>query len=277
MRSTALAAALSLALFLRLPAAGARSGVEIVHAARAGGTPEVSSNWAGYAVSGDPAGAPVTFTDVTGTWIVPKGVCTAGSQTFSAFWVGLGGFSADAQALEQAGSETDCTGSGQPVYELWYELVPSPPARIRLKVWAGDRITAAVVAAGTQVTLQITNRTRRTRFTTRATAPAPDLTSAEWIAEAPSACDFAGRCRPLPLTDFGTVSFSAAAATGNGHAGTIADPLWSPTAIELAESGSGGFDPRFVPPPTRPTTGATPGPLSPDGRGFSVSWQASLG
>ena len=39
-------------------------------------TPEVSSNWSGYAaISADPA-APAVFTDVTATWKVPKSTCT---------------------------------------------------------------------------------------------------------------------------------------------------------------------------------------------------------
>lgn len=269
--------AASLALLLAAPGA-APATPALRHAVRTGADPEVSSNWAGYAISGTSAsGAPIAFTDVTGAWTVPAATCTPGARTFSAFWVGLGGFSADARALEQIGSETDCTTAGAASYALWYELVPSPPVAIRLKVAAGDRLTAAVVASGTRVTLQITNRTRHTRFTRKANAPAPDLTSAEWIAEAPSACDVAGSCRPLPLTDFGSVSFSAAAATGDGHAGTISDPAWTATAIELAEHGAGGFDARFAPLPATPTTGAVPGPLSPGGRGFSVTWQRDVG
>lgn len=275
MRPTLVAAALA----LPLAAPGAASAVpELRHAVRAGPGPEVSSNWAGYAIAGKSAsGAPIVFTDVTGTWTVPKATCTPGRRTFSAFWVGLGGFSRNSRALEQIGSEADCTIAGAATYALWYELVPSPPLAIHLKVAPGDRLTAAVVASGTNVTLQITNRTRHTRFTSRTTVAAADLTSAEWIVEAPSACDVAGSCRPLPLTNFGSVAFSAAAATGDGHAGTISDPAWTATAIELAEYGAGGVDARFIPLPATPTTGAVPGPLSADGRGFSVTWQPDVG
>ena len=149
---------------------------------------------------------------------------------------------------------------------------------IRVKVAPGDRITAAVLVSGTQVILQVTNRTRRVRFTKRVPVADPDLSSAEWIAEAPSACDPAGGCRTLPLTQFGAVSFTGAAATGDGHAGTISDPGWKATSIELAEAPQGGFDPRLVPAPTRPTMPRAPTGIcsgSPLSRNASQVMQAS--
>ena len=50
----------------------------------------------------------------------------------------------------------------------------------------------------------------------------PDISSAEWIAEAPSTCSQGlSSCTPLPLADFGTVQFtSASATTTDGHTGT---------------------------------------------------------
>ena len=276
LRSVALLTAL-VAVAVLAGAAPAPSVPDLTYTTRSGADAEVSSNWAGYAISGTGvSGAPIAFNDVTASWTVPTAVCAPGQRTFSAFWVGLGGFSDESQALEQTGSETNCTGSGTPQYGLWYEIVPAPAVRINLKVAPGDRITAAVLVVDTQVILQITNTTRHVRFTKRSTVAAPDLSSAEWIAEAPSTCGRAGDCRTLPLTNFGAVSFTRAAATGDRHAGTIVDPAWSPTAIQLAESGAGGFDPRFLPAPVTPTSGATPGPLSPDGRGFTVSWQANV-
>ena len=53
---------------------------------------------------------------------------------------------------------------------------------------------------------------------------APDVSAAEWIAEAPSACTRSGKCRPLPLTNFGAVSFSKATATANGHSAATRHP-----------------------------------------------------
>jgi hypothetical protein len=47
-------------------------------------------------------------------WVQPKVTCTAGQPSYSAFWVGLGGFSTDAQALEQIGTESNCDSRGRP-------------------------------------------------------------------------------------------------------------------------------------------------------------------
>src|ERR1700743_2978806 len=64
---------------------------------------QVSSNWAGYEAYG------TQFSNGSPTWVRPKAVCSSGSGT-AAFWVGIGGASADSQKLEQAGTEVDCSG-----------------------------------------------------------------------------------------------------------------------------------------------------------------------
>jgi hypothetical protein len=109
------------------------------------------------------------------------------------------------------------------------------------------------------------------RVTKRVTVAAPDLTSAEWIAEAPSECSSSGLCQTLPLANFRAVAFTASAATGDGQAGTISDPAWTATPIELSEDKQNGVD-VLVPQPRGSASGAVPGALSDDGRGFSVVW-----
>ncbi len=249
-----------------------------VFAPRTVGEGQVSSNWAGYALTGTNAsGTATSYSNVVGSWVQPKVTCTAGHPSYSAFWVGLGGFSTDAQALEQIGTESNCDSRGRPVYAAWYEIVPAPSIPIAMKIAPGDRLTAAVLVQGTQVTLQLTNTTRRVRVTRRVTVAQPDLTSAEWIAEAPSSCLSPGGCRTLPLANFGSVSFTRAAATADGHAGTITDPAWQATPIDLAELGPDGGDPRFTGMLSTPASGASPGPLSADGRGFAVAWHPASG
>ena len=76
-------------------------------------TPEVSSNWSGYAaISADPA-TPAVFTDVTATWKVPKSTCTTDRVSSAAFWVGLGGYDPASNSLEQLGTGADCDGSSK--------------------------------------------------------------------------------------------------------------------------------------------------------------------
>jgi hypothetical protein len=229
-----------------------------------------SANWAGYAVSAPGAlTATPSFTNVTGSWVEPVARCTTGTNTYSAFWVGLGGFSQDSQALEQIGTEANCSPTNAARHDAWYELVPAAPVRIKLKIRSRDTVSASVTVTGQTVSLRFRDVTRHTLFTKKLRMSAPDVSAAEWIAEAPSACDQSGRCRPLPLTNFGAVSFSKATATASGHSGTISDPSWAATAIELhadriSTIALGG---------SAPLGNAVPGDLLGDGSAFGVTWQ----
>jgi hypothetical protein len=244
-----------------------------------------SSNWAGYVAAATPLSgytpavppAALAFTNVTGTWVQPKAHCPRGANTSAAFWVGLGGSDPSSVALEQIGTEIDCSASGAARHAAWWEILPAPPVAIRMKIAAGDTITTAVLVRGTSVTLQITNRTRHTRFTKVATVAAPDLSSAEWIAEAPSLCSSAGRCTPVSLANFGTSSFTGAAATANGHSGVISDDTWTATPVQLVPGSSSGdgLGSFFGPAPT--SGAALPGPIAADGRSFSVRWRSGTG
>jgi hypothetical protein len=214
-----------------------------------------SSNWAGYAVAAADPAAPVTYTSVSGTWVQPAASCSASPASYSAFWVGLGGYSDTSQALEQIGTETDCTADGRATYGVWYELVPAASVPVKLKVFPGNQISANVTVNGRLVIVKLKNLTRKTSFTKRLFMASPDVSSAEWIAEAPSACTSSGdQCRTLPLADFGTVAFTSAKALAAGHGGVIVDDAWAATAIELDAF-----------------TGALPSDLAADGASFSVT------
>jgi hypothetical protein len=227
----------------------------------------VSSNWAGYAVNG------TTFSTVTGTWTQPTANCSSSTAatTASAFWVGLGGDSDTSSALEQTGTEADCLANGTVRYSAWYELVPASSVKVKLAVAAGDRISASVGVAGTNITVRLRNLTTGKTFVKTLRMAAPDASSAEWIAEAPSAVTPGGD-RILPLTDFGTVRFTDAKATStSGRTGTISDFAWTATRIALAAEGGGG--PGFGPfaAASRGVV-ATPGSLAARGSAFSVTW-----
>jgi len=258
--------ALAAAAALAVPVAQANAATtEIVQS--------TSSNWAGYAVSSSDPAAPVSYTSVSGSWVQPAATCAAGSPAYSAFWVGLGGLADESQALEQIGTESNCTADGRATYAVWYELVPASSVPVKLKLFAGNRVSASVTVSGTQVTVTLKNLTRKTSFTKRLAMSAPDVSSAEWIAEAPSACFSSGACQTLPLADFGTVAYGAAKATAAGHTGTISDPAWGATAIALQGTPTGAFGRRFG--QMVATAGATPGDLSADGTSFSVAWAES--
>ncbi len=227
----------------------------------------VSANWSGYTLQ-DANATGLEFTSVTGTWRVPVTTCDSGANASAAFWVGLGGSSDTASGLEQTGTGVDCT-NGTARYYAWYEILPAAAVEVPLKVKPGDQITTSVNVNGTTVLLQIKNRTHKTSFTKSLTVAAPDLSSAEWIAEAPSECDSAGRCTVLPLANFGTVNFTRAATIATAHPGTISDPTWANVAITLVPESSHRF---FATRDSSSTAGASPGVLSADGRSFAVSW-----
>lgn len=237
-----------------------------VGTAAASADTSISSNWAGYAATGSTAdGAPTTFSVVSGSWVQPAVTCVPGRATYSSFWVGLGGFGQGSQALEQIGTDSDCTADGAQVYGVWYELVPDFAVHVHLRLSPGDHLNAVVVVHGTQVIVRLRNLTRGTVFTRKVTAKVLDLTSAEWIAEAPSNCD-GGACSILPLANFGTVTFGAAAAVGDGRAAPLS--TWTVNPIELFAGD------RLSPAPA--STGALPSPVGPDGGSFSIAYSDEL-
>jgi hypothetical protein len=231
-------------------------------------SPQASVNWSGYAAVSPTTEAalstdsPLTFSDVTGSWTQPKARCVKGRSDAAAFWVGIGGFNEDSSTLQQLGTTAQCSSRGVATYFAWWEIVPAAEVRVPMKVRAGDRVTAAVLVNGSKVTMSIKNTTRRTRFSTTVTVSQTlDISSAEWIAEAPTACTSNGVCEVVPLTNFGSVTFSKAAATENQVSGTITNPAWLATPLQL------------IPDPPASGSGASPGALSADGRSFRVSWQ----
>jgi hypothetical protein len=92
-------------------------------------------------------------------------------------------------------------------------------------------------------------------FSTTRTLANPALSSAEWIAEAPSMC--AGSCRVLPLTNFGTVHFSGSSANGNA----INDSAWSFDPLTMVTNGL--------------VVKAAPSSLDSTGSAFDVTWSHS--
>jgi hypothetical protein len=229
--------------------------------------PLVSSNWSGYAARASTHAAP--FQSVSGRWRQPAASCRRGRETFAGVWVGLGGYSQSARALEQIGTDSDCTRAGQAVYATWYELVPARPVQIPIAIGAGDEIAASVTVRRHDVTLRLRDLTTGRRFSVLRRTPNIDVSSAEWIVEAPSSCLNAGACSTLPLTDFGTATFTSATATAAGRTAGAAGPGWSTAALELRQgSRVESFAARGGP---TAVVAAVPTPLS-TGGSFSVQW-----
>jgi hypothetical protein len=230
----------------------------------------ISSNWSGYAISGS-GGVTRHFRRITGSWVQPAVTCTPGSRTYSAFWVGIGGLSQSSRALEQTGTEADCDAAGAAHYSTWYELVPAGPVTVRLTIAPGDAIKGSVAVADHVVTMTLRDLTSGASVTKQLPFAQPDTTSAEWIAEAPSTCNGGGDCRPLPLSDFGSVTFTGATARlHDRERGAIGSPLWTAVPIDLNESSGSSFAGHLL--GTSDAVTAVPSALAATGDSFGVTW-----
>ena len=201
---------------------------------------------------------------------MPAATCSDRGDTYSAAWVGLGGFHESSHALEQIGTDADCSRAGGAVYSGWYELVPAAPVTLKLKVHAGDAMVASVTVRDHDVTLRIRDLSTGKMFTRTRRVSRIDSSSAEWIVEAPSVCVTTNICRTLTLTDFGSVAFSDLSATAGGQTGPVEDPLWSATELELREAQNFPQGPRAS--AASISAVAVPSALSSGGSAFAVSW-----
>jgi hypothetical protein len=194
--------------------------------------------------------------------------CAAGSPSDSAFWVGLGGYTGT--HLEQTGTSADCSKAGQPVYSVWYELVPAAQVAVTMTVQPGDKLTARVGVSGDKVSISISDLTRHATFSKQLTMSDPTVSSAEWIAEAPSRCETASSqdCHILSLADFGTVAFTGASASAAGKTGAITSGLAPVTALTLEANPSLGRELTVA-----SEADASPAALSASGSSFTVSWE----
>ena len=237
------------------------------------GQSSVSANWSGYRVASQNGDA---FSKVSGSWVEPSAKCESG-QTHASFWVGLGGSGDGNGGLEQTGTAVDCNGSGTADHYAWYELLPAAPVQLDLTISPGDHMSSSVAVNGTSVTIDVADQTTGKSVTKTLQMNDPDVSTAEWIAEAPSTCDGSGDCQPLTLANFGTVAFSNASATAGGHTGTISDGSWSAQPVALSPDAGGSAAVGLVSDQSGGGGGggAQPSSLSSDGSSFSVSYVAS--
>jgi len=201
---------------------------------------DYSLNWAGYYVKGS------GYTYASATWIVPT--VSTSTSGYSSAWVGIGGVNGN--GLIQTGTEHDCLASTRgsstgeekryhafdlsdvsdansgsrsggsnkpstpctPIYYVWWETYPTNAEQpiSTISVSPGDTMSAYVQknSDGTW-TISITDVTKNQNFVTTVSFT-PDQTTAEAIIERPALCFVS--CKLTNLANFGTISFSNAAA-----------------------------------------------------------------
>jgi Peptidase A4 family len=124
------------------------------------------------------------------------------------------------------------------------------------------------------VVMQLRNLTTHRRATETLKMRAPDTSSAEWIAEAPTV-SAAANAPTSAMTNFGTARFTDATATSrNGQAGPISDPAWRAGAIGFVSEQPGsraGAPARFF--AARTAAHAFPSALNSNGTAFKVTWR----
>jgi len=240
-RWPALAATIPLVLVLAVatahPVSAATSGVRPGGPVSSLSTPRqnttvTSSNWAGYVA----AGASGAFTSAAANWTEPAGRCAGQGGRYAAFWVGLDGYTSP--TVEQIGTEVDCSGF-YPRYYAWYEVYPGAAVNFPNPVSPGDQFSGSVTyQSPSSFNLVLKDNTKGWTQTVGVTLASAQRSSAEAIAEAPC-CTYSGGI--LPLTSFGTASFTSATANGQPLAAFHPTEIVMPNTSVSAISSSGGF------------------------------------
>ncbi len=150
--------------------------------------------------------------------------------------------------MEQTGSEVDCIGRTAE-YSAWYEMYPANPVYFNNTVKAGDHFSASVTYQGSNVfQLVLADSTEHWTHTVTQTLAGAARSSAEVIAEAPCCTIYGGT---LPLTNFGSVSFTGATVNGAGlctpNPVEITMPSATPSAISACDNFSVAYTGRTSP------------------------------
>jgi hypothetical protein len=194
-----------------------------------------SQNWAGYAA------ADGGYTAVSATWTLPQDAPSLSSGV-DATWVGIGGVRS--RDLIQAGTQRTVSTGGAIQREAWIEILPRPSHTVPLTLGAGDSISVSITQQGPETWLIAFTDTTSGQSYQVTQHYASSLSSVEWVEEAPSA----GRGRPLPLDDFGTVRFSAGSTVVDDQVLTIAQTgahpitMITPGGLHLVEPSVLGAD-----------------------------------
>jgi hypothetical protein len=217
-----------------------------------------TSNWAGYAVSGE------TFDSVRATWVQPAVTCQT-ANSWSVFWVGLDGFGGD--TVEQGGSYALCGAVGSPaVYSLWWEMWPTNDVQtvtLSQPLRAGDVIQASVVynPSAANYTITVEDETTSQAFTEVETCAA-DLTCLNATAEAVTEAPTMESGDLFPLANYGAMAYANVSVTdSSGLTGAINAQQW--TSYSISENNQ------------TPPDYSSVSPLNANGNGFSVTWVPS--
>jgi hypothetical protein len=198
----------------------------------------------------------MTYTDVSGSWIVPQ-VEPSVSNEYSSTWIGIDGV--DNADLIQTGTEQD-TGSGGTSYFAWYEILPAPEIMIAEPVSPLDDMEATIYeeSPGTWE-IEIEDVTQGCLASGPFSYSGPG-DSAEWIEEAPTV----GGAQST-LANFGLVDFTQIEINGTTPSGTGLTPWYMVNEVGTViaspgtyTSASDSFAILYGAPPPPTVTGISP-------------------
>ncbi|KIK57916.1 hypothetical protein GYMLUDRAFT_228484 [Collybiopsis luxurians FD-317 M1] len=172
-----------------------------------------SANWAGAVLTSAPSGQ--RYATAVGTFIIPDPKSSSSQSSSASAWVGIDGDTANA-AILQAGIDFTVSESGDVTYDAWNEFFPTPAEDFTgFPMAAGDSITVTIEATSpTSGTVTLDNNTQQKSVSKTLQSPSSTAAlqglNAEWIVE-----DFEENGEMVPLTSWGTVTFTGASAGTN--------------------------------------------------------------
>jgi hypothetical protein len=201
-----------------------------------------SNNWSGQIATG------LSFTGVTGNWVVPAVVPTTYAGD-SATWIGIDGGPNSPNSIIQTGTD-QYTQDGATSYYAWYELYPAPPVVLG-NVSPGDQMSARITKNGlNNWALTLTDVSASTTYSKPSLGYAGPGDSAEWIEELPTSVGTAQSTLP----NFGSATFSDMTYTPVGNVNLTPIDMVNESRNVIATAGpttsngsSGSFTDSYVP------------------------------
>ena len=187
-----------------------------------------STIWSGYAVLTGGSG----YQTVSGEWRVPTLNCVSTPDGYTSAWVGVNGWDGVGD-LFQDGTTSYCSNGLQSDYAWWTDLNENDyQAQHLFPVSPGDVIDAEVLqdtSGGWDYEIEdVTSNKKQAGYPSFSVLGA----SAEWIVEDPGDGTTG---EPLPLANFGSVTFTDLGLTG--PSGSVTLPPYS-DAVEMVADGS---------------------------------------
>lgn len=172
---------------------------------------EYSSNWAGAVLIG------TGYTSVTAEFVVPTPSAPSGGSSSTQYcasaWVGLDGDTCGT-AILQTGIDF-CVQGGSTSFDAWYEWYPDYAYDFSgITISVGDTIKTTVTASSKSAGVATIENVSTGKTVSKSFSGESNQLceyNAEWIVE-----DFESGSSMVPFADFGTVTFTGAAATHSG-------------------------------------------------------------